>query len=53
MKIVPIVGGPLFIAVGLFWFGQGLLAAPHSAVLVDAGAGVLALGVGFVWFAFR
>jgi len=31
MKIVLVVVGPLFIVVGLFWFGQGmgLLAGPH------------------------
>jgi len=41
MKIVLLVVGPLFIAVGLFWFGQGtgLLAGAHNAVLIDAGAG--------------
>jgi len=55
MKIVLKVVGPLFIALGLFWFGQGagLLLGPHDAVLVDVGAGVAALGIGLVWFAFR
>jgi hypothetical protein len=55
MRIVLLVVGPLFIAVGLFWFGQGagLLAGPHNAVLIDAGAGVVALGIGLVWFALR
>lgn len=44
MKIVLLVVGPLFIAVGLFWFGQGtgLFSGPHNAALVDAGAGVVA-----------
>jgi hypothetical protein len=55
MKIVLVVVGPLFIVVGLFWFGQGmgLLAGPHNAVLIDAGAGIVALGIGVVWFALR
>ena len=55
MKIVLLVVGPLFIAVGLFWFGQGtgLLAGLHNAVLIDAGAGVVALGIGLVWFGWR
>ena len=55
MRIVLLVVGPLFIAVGRFWFGQGtgLLAGPHSAVRIDAGAGVVALGIGLVWFALR
>ncbi len=37
MKIVLLVVGPLFIAVGLFWFGQGtgLFSGPHNAVLID------------------
>jgi hypothetical protein len=54
MKIVLVVG-PLFIALGLFWFGQGvgLLSGAHNAVLVDVGAGVTALGIGLVWFALR
>ena len=39
MKIVLLVVGPLFIALGLFWFGQGigLLAGPDNVVLIDAG----------------
>jgi len=55
MKIVLVVVGPLFIALGLFWFGQGagLLSGPHNAVLIDVGAGVAALGIGLVWFALR
>ena len=55
MRIVLLVVGPLFIAVGLFWFGQGtgLLAGLHNAVLIDAGAGVVTLGIGLVWFALR
>jgi len=53
MKIVLLVVGPLFIAVGLFWFGQGtgLFSGPHNAVLIDGGAGAVALGIGLVWFA--
>jgi hypothetical protein len=53
MKIVPVVVGPLFIVAGLFWFGQGmgLLAGPHGALLIDGGAGVVALGIAIVWFA--
>jgi hypothetical protein len=53
MKIVLVVG-PLFIALGLFWFakGVGLLSGSHNAVLVDVGAGVTALA-GLVWFALR
>ena len=44
MKILLLVVGPLFIAVGLFWFGQGtgLFSGPHNAVLIDAGAGAVA-----------
>ena len=55
MKIVLLVVGPLFIAVGLFWFGQGtgLLAGVHNAVLIDAGAGAVALGICLLWFAWR
>ena len=55
MKIVLVVVGPLFIVVGLFWFGQGmgLLAGPHNAVLIDAGAGVVALGIALIWFSWR
>jgi hypothetical protein len=55
MKIVLLVVGPLFIAAGLFWFGQGtgLLAGPHNAVLIDAGAGAVALGICLLWFAWR
>jgi uncharacterized membrane protein len=55
MKIVRLVVGPLFIAVGLFWFGQGtgLFLGPHNAALVYAGAGVVALGIGIVWFALQ
>jgi hypothetical protein len=55
MKIALVVVGLLLIAVGLFWFGQGtgLFAGSHNAVLIDAGAGVVALGIGLVWFALR
>jgi hypothetical protein len=55
MKIVLVVVGPLFIAVGLFCFGHGtgLISGPHNAVLLDAGAGAVAVGFGLVWFALR
>jgi uncharacterized membrane protein len=55
MKIVLLVVGPLFIAVGLFWFGQGtgLFSGPHNAILIDAGGGAVALGIDLVWFALR
>jgi hypothetical protein len=55
MKIVLLVVGPLLIAVGLFWFvqGTGLFAGPHNTVLIDAGAGVIAVGLGLIWFALR
>ncbi len=55
MKIVLLVVGPLLIAVGLFWFVQGIafLSGSRNAVLIDAGAGVVALGIGLVWFALR
>jgi uncharacterized membrane protein len=55
MKIVLLVVGPLFIALGLFWFGHGigLLPGPHGALLIDGGAGVVALGIATVWFALR
>jgi hypothetical protein len=45
MKIVLLVVGPLFVAVGLFWFGQGtgLFSGPHNAVLIDAGGGAVAM----------
>ena len=33
--------------------GKRLFAGSHSAVLIDAGAGVVALGIGLVWFALR
>jgi hypothetical protein len=55
MKIVLLIAGPLFIAVGLFWFvqGMGLFSGPHNTLLIDAGAGAVALGIGLVWFALR
>jgi hypothetical protein len=56
MKIVLLVVGPLFIAVGLFWFGQGtglFAGGPHNTVLIDAGTGVIAVGLGLIWFALR
>jgi hypothetical protein len=55
VKIVLLVVGPLFIAVGLFWFarGTGLLPWPHNLAMVDYGAGVVALGIGLVWFGWQ
>jgi hypothetical protein len=55
MKVVLLVVGLPFIVLGLFLFGQGvgLVSRPHNAVLIDAGAGVVALGIGLVWFALR
>ena len=55
MKIVVGVVGALFIALGLIWFGQGagLLSGSHNALLIDAGAGAAAVGIGLVWFAWR
>jgi hypothetical protein len=56
MKIVLVAAFfPLFIALGLFWFGQaaGLLSGPHNALLIDVGAGVAAFGIGLGWFASR
>ena len=44
LKIVLVAAGPLFIALGLFWFGQaaGVLSGLHYAVLIDVGADVAA-----------
>ena len=55
MRIVPLIVGPLFIAIGLFWFGQGtgLLLWPHNAAMVDSGAGIIALGIDLTWAAWR
>jgi hypothetical protein len=55
MKTVPRVVGPLFVAVGLFWFAQGtgLLSWPHNAAMLDYGAGIIAVGFGLVWFGWR
>ena len=55
MKIVLRVVGPLFIAVGLFWFAQGtgLLQGSHNAAMIDYGAGIVALGIGLVWFGWQ
>jgi hypothetical protein len=56
MKIVLVAAGPLFIALGLLWFGQaaGLLSGTHNAaLLIDVGAGAAALGIGLGWFASR
>ena len=55
MKIVLRVAGPLFIAVGLFWFAQGtgLLPWPRNSAMVDYGAGVAAVGIGLVWFGWQ
>jgi hypothetical protein len=52
MKIVLRVAGPLFIAVGLFLFAQGtgLLQGSHNVAMIDYGAGIVALGIGLVWF---
>jgi hypothetical protein len=33
--------------------GTGLFLGPHNAALVYAGAGVVALGIGIVWFALQ
>jgi len=55
MKIILRVVGPLFVAVGLFWFAQGtgLLTWPHNAAMVDYGAGIVAVGFGLVWFGWQ
>jgi len=63
MKIVLVVVGALCIALGLFWFGQGigllsgphigLLSGPHNAVLIDTGDAAIAIGIGLIWFALR
>ena len=55
MKVVLAVVGLLLIAAGLFWVGQGtgLLAGPHNMLLIDAGAGVGALGIAIVWLGLR
>ena len=55
MKIVLRVVGSLSIAVGLFWFAQGtgLLPRPHNLAMVDYGAGVVAIGIGLVWFGWQ
>jgi hypothetical protein len=55
MKIVLRVVGPLFVAVGLFFFAQGtgLLTWPHNAAMTDYDAAIVAVGAGLVWFAWR
>jgi hypothetical protein len=55
MKIVLRVAGSLFIAVGLFLFAQGagLLQGSHNVAMIDYGAGIVALGIGLVWFGWR
>jgi hypothetical protein len=55
VKIFLRVVGPLFVVVGLFWFAQGtgLLKWPHNAAMVDYGAGIVAVGIGLVWFGWR
>jgi uncharacterized membrane protein len=55
MKFVLVAAGALFIALGLFWLGQGvgLLSGSQNAVLFDFGAGVASLGTGLLWFALR
>ena len=52
MKIIPLVVGAPLILLGLFWFAQGtgLLPRPHNLAMVDYGAGVVAVGIGLVWF---
>jgi hypothetical protein len=44
-----------FVAFGLFCFGQGtgLLLWPHNAAMIDYGAGIIALGIGLAWAAWR
>ena len=55
MKIVLRIVGALFIAVGLFWFvqGTGLLQGSPNVAMADYGAGIVALGIGLTWFAWR
>jgi hypothetical protein len=55
VKIAIRVFGPLFIAVGLFWFAQGtgLLGGPYDAAAVDYGAGIVALGFSLVWLGWQ
>jgi hypothetical protein len=55
MKIVLRVVGLLFVAVGLVCFanGTGWLTWPHNAAMVDYGAGIVAVGLGLVWFGWR
>jgi hypothetical protein len=50
------VAGPLFVAVGLFWFAQGagLLTCPSfNAAMVDCGAGIVAAGFALVWLGWQ
>jgi hypothetical protein len=55
MKIGLRVVGLVFVAVGLFCFakGTGWLTWPHNAAMVDYGAGIVAVGLGLVWFGWR
>jgi hypothetical protein len=55
MKIFLRVVGPLFVIVGLFWFAQGtgLLTWPYNSVMVDYGAGIVAVGISLAWFGWR
>ena len=55
MKIVLVTASPLFVALGLLWFGQaaGLLSGPHNAALIDVATSLAALGIGLGWFALR
>ena len=48
--------GPLFVAVGLFWFAQGtglLTSCRYKAAMVDYGAGIVAVGFGLVWLGWQ
>jgi hypothetical protein len=56
VKIVIRVVGPLFIAVGLFWFAQGtglLASSPYNAETVDFGAAIVAVGFSLVWLGWQ
>ena len=56
MKVAIRVVGPLFVAVGLFWFAQGtglLTSCRYKAAMVDYGAGIVAVGFGLVWLGWQ
>jgi hypothetical protein len=53
MKIVLRAAGPLFIAVRLYWFAQGMGLLPCNSAMLDYGAGVAAVGIGLVWFGWQ